>query len=90
MTTARALLRRLLRHGRIDPAVAAKAGSGGVGAGEGAAEGAGEGVPGEEAGSETGAGERLEAARERLKRTIPPPGGAEGGSSPVPNDPPSN
>jgi hypothetical protein len=55
VTTARGLLRRLLRHGRIDPRVPST-------------------VPDEPA-----AEQRLEAARQRLKQTIPPPedGGAE-------------
>jgi hypothetical protein len=66
MTTARALLRRLIFHGRIDPTVPAKR----------------RGEPPVE--------ERLEAARHRLKQTIPPPEGVSPGeeSPPVLDNPP--
>lgn|GEM_PF-5288693 len=71
MTTARALLKRLLSRGRINPAEVGTADPGAGGAEQ----------------EKRSADERLDAARERLKRTIPPPEG-EGGSSSVSNDPP--
>lgn len=71
MTTARALLMRLLTRGKIHPGVAIEGGEA-------------------KRSAEPPVDERLDAARQRLKETIPPPEGAspEEGSSSVLGDPP--